>query len=92
MSTLRHSHVLSEMDESGVSNSSTEPRRFRLLSEVYDDTEEMEFTDELLFMGIEEPVTYAQAAKEVEWKKAMDTEIQTVEKNKTWKLTDLPPG
>lgn len=45
-----------------------------------------------MLLGIEEPVSYSQAEKEIEWRTAMEAEINAVEKNKTWVLTDLPPG
>lgn len=43
-------------------------------------------------MGIEEPGNFKDAVKEPEWKKAMQVEMDAIEKNKTWVLTDLPPG
>lgn len=72
---------------------STEPRKFRLLSDVYNDTEEVELPDdELLYAGIDEPTGFSEAVKESEWKVAMQTEIDAIEKNQTWVLTDLPAG
>ena len=89
----------SEQEESTDSSSSStnssgssEPRNFRLLSDVYNDTEEMELTDELLLLGIEEPNNYEQDEKEIDWKKEMQAEMDAIKKNKTWVLTDLPPG
>jgi hypothetical protein len=38
----------------------------------------------------EDPVTYEEAAKYDTWKKAMNDEIQSIERNKTWELVDLP--
>lgn len=70
----------------------TEPRHFRLLSDVYNETDEVELIDELMMAGIEEPICYSQEAKDVAWKKAMQEEINSIEKNKMWVLTDLPPG
>lgn len=35
---------------------------------------------------------YTQAAKGVEWRKAMQTEMEAVERNGTWELTELPKG
>lgn len=42
-------------DESG------EPRRLRLLSEIYDETDEIELDNELMLLSIEEPSSYKQA-------------------------------
>lgn len=39
-----------------------------------------------------EPVTYQEAAEDIEWVTAMDSEIQSINKNRTWKLATLPPG
>nr|KYP54551.1 hypothetical protein KK1_000742 [Cajanus cajan] len=44
-----------------------------------------------LFTG-SDPILFAEAVKEEKWKKAMDVEIQAIEKNGTWELTDLPKG
>lgn len=82
----------SELEESAESSSSTEPRKFRLLTDVYNDTEEIELPDDMLLLGIEEPANFEQAVKEPEWQKAMQVEMDAIEKNKTWVLTDLPPG
>lgn len=71
---------------------STEPRRVRKLSEIYEETEEMQLDEELYLMGIEEPMNFTQAAKNRNWKMAMEKEIQSIEENKTWKLTELPRG
>jgi hypothetical protein len=37
-----------------------------------------------------EPVTFEEAAGNENWIKAMDEEINAIEKNKTWELTELP--
>ena len=39
-----------------------------------------------------DPTTFESAVKEAKWKKAMDAEIKSIEKNDTWELTDLPKG
>lgn len=77
---------------SETSSSSSEPRKFRLLSDIYDTTEVVEAEDELLLSEIEEPVTYEQAAKEKAWRVAMEKEIEAIESNKTWELMELPTG
>lgn len=48
--------------------------------------------EELLLSGIDEPVTFEQAIKDEAWRAAMDAEIDTIERNDTWKLTNLPYG
>ena len=39
-----------------------------------------------------DPITFTEAVKSEKWRKAMDQEIQTIEKNDTWELTVLPSG
>lgn len=42
---------------------SVTPRNFRLIEDVYQETEEVEIEDELLLMGIDEPSSYSHAVK-----------------------------
>ena len=64
------------------------PKRYRLLTDLYDETEEI---DELMMIrNDEEPVSYTEASKKREWVEAMDAELSSIEKNKTWNLVDLP--
>nr|GMC56739.1 Retrovirus-related Pol polyprotein from transposon TNT 1-94 [Ipomoea batatas] len=42
--------------------------------------------------SIDDPRTYNQAIKHDCWKKAMQAEIQALQENNTWELTELPPG
>lgn len=71
---------------------SEEPRKIRYVRDVYNDTEEMVTKEELYLMGIEEPANFREASKDRNWKKAMTTELESIEKNDTWTLTELPPG
>ena len=78
-----------------ISSSESEdgPRRYRPLSEIYNETERMELEDEELYlMGLDEPVNFNQAVQGNEWKRAMKIEMEGVERNGTWELTELPPG
>ena len=40
----------------------------------------------------DDPVTYEEAVVSKNWRNAMDTEMQSIQKNKTWSLIDLPEG
>jgi hypothetical protein len=66
------------------------------LNEIYEDTSEielkMDFQGAALLGEVEEPTCYAEAAGNPEWEMAMENEIQSIVKNKTWTLTELPPG
>lgn len=39
-----------------------------------------------------DPILFEEAVKDIKWKKAMDAEMKSIEKNNTWELTDLPKG
>lgn len=43
-------------------------------------------------MGTVEPTSYEKAATESCWRQAMENEIKSVERNNTWRLTELPIG
>ncbi|KAI3510533.1 hypothetical protein L1887_17599 [Cichorium endivia] len=63
------------------------PKRYRLLNDIYDEP------DDFLFMhDREEPTSYSMASEDVDWVNAMKSELEVIEKNKTWNLVELPPG
>lgn len=64
---------------------SVEPRKTRSVLEGITE-------DELYLMGIEEHGNFREASKDRNWKKAMTPELESIEKNETWSLTELPPG
>lgn len=39
-----------------------------------------------------DPIAYEEVAKEAKWQRAIDSEIDAIERNNTWELTDLPKG
>lgn len=39
-----------------------------------------------------DPSTFVEAQKCINWREAMDAEVESIEKNRTWELTDLPYG
>jgi len=45
-----------------------------------------------VFSTNNDPVTYEEAIKHEEWKRAMDQEIESIESNDSWELTSLPSG
>lgn len=71
---------------------STEPKRFRPVAEIYEETEEMQMDEELMLIGTEEPTNYEQAVKDRNWRDAMQKEMNSIEDNGTWILTELPAG
>lgn len=60
------------------------PRKTRSLQDIYESCE--------LGLFSSEPQSFEKASKEVCWTKAMNEEMSTIEKNKTWKLVALPEG
>jgi hypothetical protein len=86
-----------QSDEPGFdSDGDEEPLKFRSLNEVYEETSEVELSSDselgALLALVEEPSTYKEAAENVEWVAAMDSEIQSICKNGTWELAELPSG
>ncbi|KAI3498732.1 hypothetical protein L1887_09191 [Cichorium endivia] len=70
----------------------TPVRGFRSLDDVLSRCEPLgDEPDELMLAG-EEPTTYSEALTDKEWRAAMKKELESVEKNNTWKLTILPKG
>jgi len=44
----------------------------------------------VLFTSNSNPNTYEEVVKNPKWRVVMDLEIEAIERNKTWELTDLP--
>jgi len=40
----------------------------------------------------EGPLSYKEAMKSYKWREAMDVEIESIQRNETWSLTELPAG
>jgi hypothetical protein len=75
--------------------SDEEPQHFRNLNEIYQDSVEVELADlegEAMLAEANEPSKYVDAAADPEWVKAMNSELQSIQKNRTWELADLPAG
>ncbi|KAL8108091.1 hypothetical protein AgCh_024510 [Apium graveolens] len=68
---------------SASSVSSEHPQRFQNLADIYANTTEIEVEEELLLMGVDEPIYFKQAITDTVWKEAMDHEINSIEKNNT---------
>ncbi|WKA06415.1 hypothetical protein VitviT2T_024314 [Vitis vinifera] len=46
----------------------------------------------VLFTSTVDPTTFEEAVQSSKWRATMDLEIEAIEKNVTWELTDLPEG
>ncbi|KAL8113434.1 hypothetical protein AgCh_020662 [Apium graveolens] len=74
----------SERANSDNYDDSTEPKRFRSISDIYSEMEEVELEEEFLLMGVDEPMNYKQAVCDSNWRRAMKQEMDSIEKNGTW--------
>ncbi|CAJ2649847.1 unnamed protein product [Trifolium pratense] len=54
--------------------------------------EEQELQNLAVYSSLEDPYTYDEASQKQVWRDAMDAEIQAIEDNNTWELTNLPEG
>jgi hypothetical protein len=74
------------------------PVRFRSIYEVYEEAAEVDLVSDsdievnALLTVMEEPTCYQEAANDENWRAAMDSELQSINKNKTWSLVNLPAG
>jgi hypothetical protein len=70
-----------------------QPRRYRTISDLLDHTDEMtnvEYSG-LCLVAAEEPASVEEAMTEKCWREAMQAEMQSIEQNRTWDVSDLPP-
>nr|GFB46816.1 zinc finger, CCHC-type [Tanacetum cinerariifolium] len=88
-----HSEAEEEATTSSTKNSGnrfddTPVRGFKDLNEIYESTQEVEIGNLLLIE--EEPRNYKEASTDKKWIKAMEIELDSINKNNTWTLTTLP--
>jgi hypothetical protein len=50
------------------------------------------WSEQLFAVSAEEPSSLAHAEQDPCWRKAMEEELRAIEENRTWTLTELPPG
>ena len=82
--------VFNRRNTPSSSSSSEGSRRMRNLDELYDVTQVMKDTTLFCFFTDSDPLSFNEAITEEKWIEAMDEEIHAIEKNDTWKLTNLP--
>lgn len=51
-----------------------------------------DLSDNAMMVTKDDPVTYEEAVKSKTWRDAMKKEMEAIEKNKTWELTNLRTG
>nr|GEY81349.1 ribonuclease H-like domain, reverse transcriptase, RNA-dependent DNA polymerase [Tanacetum cinerariifolium] len=84
------SNYQSDNDSIQTTNSSShfdhKPLRgFRMLNDLYDNTEE-------LLLAEDEPKNYKEASRDQKWIEAMKVELDSINRINTWELTTLPKG
>jgi hypothetical protein len=80
-------------NEPNVTATDLEPRQRRLPSYLEDYDLSFSQTDLCAMLAsAEDPLIFEDAVKEEKWRIAMKQEIQAIEKNNTWRLTELPSG
>nr|GEU35984.1 ribonuclease H-like domain, reverse transcriptase, RNA-dependent DNA polymerase [Tanacetum cinerariifolium] len=60
-------------------------RGYKTLTDIYENTEE-------LLLAEDESKNYKEASKDQKWIEAMKDELDSINRNNTWRLTSLPPG
>lgn len=65
--------------------------RYRTLCNLYDATEEVQNFEYsgLCLLAADEPANVEEALEEECWRRAMEAELESIEENNTWILTDL---
>jgi hypothetical protein len=89
-SVFNRRNTLESSSTSPSTSSSEVPRRMRNLEELYDATQVMEDTTLFCFFADNDPLSFNEAVTEEKWIEAMEEEMHAIEKNDTWKLTNLP--
>ena len=72
----------------GEEEDEEESSRYRSIQSIYENTREMD--QEVLCISGEEPSSYEEAVKEDIWRKVMEEEMGSIDKNLTWVLVKPP--
>ena len=67
-----------------------EPRRCKSLTQLYSETNPRQAKGQECLIMFEEPSSYAEAAREEVWKRAMKEEMEAIDWNQTWELVAPP--
>ncbi|KAL0401556.1 UNVERIFIED_CONTAM: Retrovirus-related Pol polyprotein from transposon TNT 1-94 [Sesamum latifolium] len=73
-------------------SSSRSPLKLRSLDDIYERSHEVTLDNDALYclFADSEPLTFDEAMQDKRWRKAMDEEIKSIEKNNIWELSSLP--
>jgi hypothetical protein len=97
-----HNNPMLEAEIDNLDDSyNNEPLRFRSMSELIGPAVPLgqvprelstSESDRLFVVSAEEQTSVMEATHEAVWRRAMVDELQSIEENKTWSLTELPSG
>eukprot|EP00253_Pinus_taeda_P008999 PITA_08999 len=81
----------SESSSASSSTCTTNERckKFRNLSDIYDEGMNSLF---VLYCHVDDSIHFEDAIKDKKWIEAMDEEMNSIERNNTWELVELPKG
>lgn len=84
------------MTDSGImtTSSNMQGRKTRSLRDLYESTQSLNIDDlaDFALFSDADPLNYEEACLDEKWREAMDKEMNSILKNNTWELVDLPRG
>ena len=88
-SITKNSGNFSACPLSSSSSASSQPSKFKELSQLYEGTQPMN-EEEAFLLSEEEPRNFLEVLREKVWKTAMEQEFNQIQKNNTWSLVTPP--
>ncbi|KAM2718779.1 hypothetical protein EV1_030652 [Malus domestica] len=89
--STNHGNSPASTSSSGSLNEREVPHT-RSIRDLYEVAERLDNPTLFCLFADCEPVDFQEAVQDTKWRKAMDEEIEAIEKNETWELTVLPKG
>ena len=80
------------MSSSSNTSSDINSPRYKSLTDLYSETSPIIQDEEAHLLSGEEPLSYAEAASEEAWMRAMREEMLSIDRNDTWELEFPPPN
>ncbi|KAI3509130.1 hypothetical protein L1887_24156 [Cichorium endivia] len=79
-------------NSSSTSGNTSTPKKFRNMQDLLANTRRLDLDDvaDYALFSDADPVTFEEAVKEERWRLAMDSEMDSIERNDTWELVDPP--
>ncbi|KAM1977528.1 hypothetical protein ACFX16_014315 [Malus domestica] len=89
--STNHGNSPASASSSGSLNEREVPR-IRSLRDLYEVAERLDNPTLFCLFADCEPIDFQEAMQDTKWRKAMDGEIEAIQKNDTWELVILPKG